>query len=188
MQTASCAALDSPGGVGGVIYVGSRADLASVTFGSNGEITAMALASGKYLRKYEGKQEKHDIKWTTVIQEPRNVFDITCDLFFWARSAMEWAAIQAMALAKRKFVIYTTADYQVKVAGIDKNPWKPGDLNDERGLNGSLEGGEGATFTAPKEQKVTFKMPMSFDIPKLYKPATTDTATILAELDAMLEA
>lgn len=185
MDETNCLALEAPGGVDGVIYVGKRTEINSVTFGANGEVTALTLKAGKYLRKYASKKETNDFKHTTVEQEPRNMFTQSAVISFWPYTPAEWEALQLLALIRRAFVIYITADNRVKVAGIDRNPWKPGDMDDERGLKGKLEGGEGIKFTDSKEQKISFTGNF-FEIPKLYKPAS-ETATVITELEALLE-
>jgi hypothetical protein len=185
LETTNCLALEAPGGVDGVIYVGKRTDIASVTFGANGEVTALTLKASTYLRKYASAKETNDFKYTTVVQKPRNMFTQTATISFWPYTPLEHEAVQKLGLIKRAFVIYVTADNRVKVAGIDRNPWKPGDMDDERGLSGSIEGAEGIVFTDSKAEKVTFTGNF-YEKPKLFQPAI-DTEDIITTLDAMLE-
>ena len=182
MAAANCLGEKAPGGVDGRIYVGFRSDIASATFGTNGEILTLVLKDGAVLYKFTGKPEKHDIKWTTVVQEPRNLFTHTGDLFFYPYTQAEFAAVEKLALAERMFVIYETRDGRVRAIGIDVDPYNAS-LDSGFGLKGQLEGGEGAVFTAPKEQKATLTGTF-FNGPKYYKPAAT-LATSIAELDAL---
>ena len=184
IATANCLGLNKPGGIDGTVYIGFRPDLDSVTFGTDGEITAMTLDSGKKLVKFAGKKLDHEIKWTLVAQKPVNMFQIVADLFLYPYTQAEVKSIEALLKQKRMFIIYVTTGGQVKAAGIDVNPWIAGELDDERGLEASAgEAAEGKTMEADTFNKVTLQGNF-FNLPKTYKPAST-LATVISELDAL---
>jgi hypothetical protein len=183
LRTVSCDGIKEPGGLEGEIYIGSRADLQSVTFGTNGEITAIAMKSSKYLEKYVGKREKHLVTFATIEQEPRNMFESTGVFAFWPYTAAEYEAIEKLGLAEKKFIIYRTQSNRLKAIGLDVHP-NTADIYYNNGLKGTIEGTEGEVFSTPIEKKVTFKGTF-FSPPKLFRPATT-LATVTSDLEALL--
>jgi hypothetical protein len=181
----TCLGEKKPGGVDGLIYVGHRFELASATFGTNGEVTAFTLASGKKLYKFAGKKEEHEPKWALVEQKPRNMFRQTIDLFFYPYTQSEIEAIQQLCLAERMFAIVITSAGQCKIYGIDRNPWVSGNLDDERGMKPiAAEAAEGKTISADTFNKVTLEG-LFYEVPKLYGPANS-LSTNLTALDAMV--
>lgn len=185
MAAITCLGDKKPGGVDGVVYIGHRFDLASVTFGTNGEITAFTLAASKKLYKFGGRKEEHEPKWSLVAQKPRNMFKQTVDLFLYPYTQAEIEAIQTLCLAERMFCIVVTSAGQVKVYGIDRNPWISGELDDERGLKPlSAEAAEGKTITADTFNKVTLEGDF-YEMPKLFGPANSLSAN-LTTLNGMI--
>lgn len=133
--TANCLGINRPGGVDGVVYVGNRSDLASITVDATSkEITALSLKATKKLVKFSGKNEMHELKTVIKAMKPRNMFTQTASLFLWPYTQLDLIAIQNLALAQRLFVIVIGKDSRIKIFGIDRNPWNAADLDDERGL------------------------------------------------------
>ena len=85
---------------------------------------------------------------------------------------------------KRAFVIYPTQAGQIKVLGLDVNPYVD-DIDDERGLaTTGFESNEGVAFADEGKATVTLEGDM-FDLPKMYKPASS-FSTNLAALDLLI--
>lgn len=133
--TANCLGENRPGGVDGVVYIGNRSDLASITVDATSkEITALSLKATKKLVKLAGKNQMHELKTAIKAMKPRNMFTQTASLFFWPYTQLDLIAIQNLYLAKRLFIIVIGTDARIKIFGIDRNPWNAADLDDERGL------------------------------------------------------
>lgn len=181
---ASCDAVKKVGGVKSRFWIGQKPDIASLTFGTNGEVTAMTLTGGKKLGKFEGMQFKNTAGTETTPNETRNLFNQTFTGILFYKTQAELEAIETLLIGDRYFVIYETEAGQLKVKGIDKNPFLATDLGANRGLNISAgTGSEGTVLADTTGVTVTMTGEM-YNFDKLYKPATA-IATVIAELDAL---
>jgi hypothetical protein len=181
---ATCDAVKKVGGVKSRFWIGQKPDIASLTFGSNGEVTAMTLTGGKKLGRYEGVQFKNTAQFDVVPGENRNMFTQTFTGILFYKTQIELEHIEKLFTADRMFVIVETEAGQLKAYGIDQNPYKAADLGPERGLNISAGTGSEGVLLADTTG-VTVTMAADFYNPtKLYKPATA-IATVIAELDAL---
>ncbi len=181
---ASCDAIKKVGGVKSRFYIGQKPDIASLTFGTNGEVTAMTLSAGKKLGKYDGMQFKNTASFETLPNENRNMFNQTFAGVLFYKTQAELEAIEKLLVSDRLFAIIETEAGQMKVYGIDKNPFYAADLGESRGLNISAgAGGEGTVLADSTGITVTMIGEM-YNPVKLYKPATA-LATVISELDAL---
>lgn len=178
LDSVNCLGANKAGGVDGVFYVGFRADLASVTFGTDGEITAMSMSSGKKLYKFAGLNNTHDIKAAKVKKGNITMFDQSADLILYPYTQAEVKALEAISSAKRMFLIYINAAGQTKAMGIDVNPVRVGEFDDERGLEASTtEFSEGKAIETENFSKLSLKGEF-FNLIKVFKPASTRAANI----------
>lgn len=185
IAAANCVGLKNPGGVDGIVYFGSRSDLASVTIdGTSKEITAITLKAGKKLYKFAGKKETHELKTTVLVQKPKNMYTQSASLFLFPGSQIEVAAIEQLINAERLFCAVVTLGGRIKFYGIDENPWIAGDFDDERGLK--CTGGdiiEGIEVTADNWTNVVLGGNF-WSLPKLFNTATA-LSTNIATLEAL---
>ena len=183
---ASCNGLQKVGGVDGTVYIGFRPDIATLTLGTNGEITALTLTGGKYLYKFGGKKEQHEI--TSDLVPMKGAFPKykhTAKMFLYPYSAADIQALENLLASKRMFLIYVSLSGQVKALGIDLNPYIGGDFDDERGLAPINEKWvEGINYAADSWSEVTLEGEF-WSKPKLYKPDGV-LADNIAALDAMV--
>lgn len=181
---ASCDAIKKVGGVNARFWIGQKPDIASLTFGSNGEITAMTLSSGKKLGKYEGVQYKNTASFEAVPNETRNTFNQNFTGILFYKTQAELEAIETLLVANRLFAIIETEAGQLKAYGIDKNPFNSADLGPNRGLNLSASSASEGTVLADTTGVTVTLVGEMYNPTKLYKPATA-LATVIAELDAL---
>ena len=179
IATANCLGIEKPGGVYDKVYIGYRPDIATMTVGTNGEITALTLKASKKLFPFASKKYVHDAKGSLVVQQNRNMFKhiFVGKLFPYTQS--EWKSLEELLISKRMFIIYPTQAGQVKTLGLDVNPYVS-DIDDERGLapTGS-DWLEGINFADEGSITVTLEGDM-FGMPKIYKPSETFAANIAA--------
>ena len=181
---ATCAAVKKVGGVKARFWIGQKPDIQSITFGTNKEITAMTLTSGKKLGRYEGMQFKNSAGFETAPAENRNLFTQTVTGILFYSTQAELEAINQLLVGDRYFAIIETEAGQLKAYGIDDNPFVAADLGPQRGLNISAgTGSEGVVMADSTGVTVTMSGLM-YNPTKLYKPATA-LATVIAELDAL---
>jgi len=181
---ASCDAVKKVGGVKSRFYIGQKPDIASLTFGTNGEITAMTLSAGKKLGKFDGVQFKNTAMFETIANETRNLFNQTFTGILYYKTQAELESIEKLLVSNRMFAIIETEAGQLKAYGIDQNPYNAADLGPERGLNITAgSGSEGVVLADTTGVTCTMAGEM-YNPTKLYKPATA-LATVIAELDAL---
>ena len=180
----SCAADKNPSGVEGRVYIGFRPDLASVTIGSNGEITDIALTSPLKLYKYVSKARMHKPSQAVIPGDKRNMFDHEIVLSLVAKTATERKSIELLAIAERMFCIYETVGGQLICAGIDVHPYKSAEIDDERGLKCTAlkQTDGGANINDNNAFEVTLKGSF-FGMQKTVEVDTT-LALSIVELDA----
>jgi len=181
---ASCDAVKKVGGVKSRFWIGQKPDLATLTFGTNGEVLTMTLKAGKKLGKFDGMQFKNTASTETVPNETRNMFNQTFTGVLFYKTQAELEAIEKLLISDRLFVLYETEAGQIKVKGIDQNPFNAADLGANRGMNITAgSGGDGTVLADSTGVTVTMVGEM-YNFDKLYKPATA-IATVIAELDAL---
>jgi hypothetical protein len=181
---ATCDAVKKVGGVKHRFWIGQKPDIDTLTFGSNGEITAMTLLSGKKLGRFEGMQFKNTAQFETTANENRNTFSHSFTGILYYKSATELVSIERLLVGDRYFALIETEAGQIKAYGIDLNPFNAADKGPLRGLNISAgTGSEGVQLADDTGVTITMTGTM-FTMPKLYKPATA-IATVISELDAL---
>jgi hypothetical protein len=181
---ATCAAVKKVGGVKARFWIGQKPDIDTLTFGSNGEITAMTLLAGKKLGRYEGTQFKNTAQFETTANENRNLFPHSVTGILYYSTQAELKAIEELLVGDRYFAIIETEAGQLKAYGIDQNPFNSADKGPLRGMNISAgTGTEGVVLADDTGVTVTMTGEM-YSLPKLYKPAGA-LATVIGELDAL---
>jgi hypothetical protein len=184
-QAANCLGIKKPGGTMASIYVGLRSDLATLTIGTDGEITAMTMKASKYLYKFTSQNHLHDLK-SSVVPKPtgKNMFKHGGVFTFFPYTPSEFASLEALLKSERMFAIIPTIAGQIKTLGLDVNPYVS-DIDDERGL--MVTGGD-ITEGVKYEDRGSVTVHLEgefFDLPKQYKPATS-FATNITALDALV--
>jgi hypothetical protein len=116
--TPDCAALLKEGGTKKVWYVGSLADVATYTQGTNGELTALTLATGKKLLRLEGKKEKNNADFSTERSENGPLYTHNANFIAYYSTQLEKATIEAIARMDDLFVFVPTSANQVEVYGM----------------------------------------------------------------------
>lgn len=182
----TCAAERRPNGFKGRVYMGFRADLDTGTaFGTNGNITNIALKAGKKLTKYTGINMRHAADQSLKPGKNINMFIQNVKLILFASTQAEIASIEKLAKAYRMFCITETEDGQLMAYGIDKNPWVPTDLDDERGLDvKSLKHAYGGNDINAESAYETELEGEFFNLAKVVNVDTT-LALSITELDAL---
>jgi len=182
--TADCDAVKKVGGVKGKVWIGQKPDLATLTWGTPGEILTMTLGVGKKLATFEGIQFKNTAGSEVAPAENRNLFTQSVSLLLFYKTQTQKKSIQDLLIGDRYFVIIETEAGQLKAYGLDQNPFNPADLGPERGLNVTAgSGGEGTVMADTTGVAITLSGAL-YDMVNLYKPATS-IETVKAQLDAL---
>lgn len=152
----SCAAVKKKGGFDKTFYVGNIADLDSVTYGSDQEVTAFTFAATKGFKKITGKRLKHGAETTLEAGDNVNMRTQNFNSVLYAQSAAERAAVEALWDAEDIFVVAESNAGTLEVYGINKGSnsqfdnyglkasagtWNDGvALNDDTGIPTSFSG------------------------------------------------
>lgn len=184
-----CLARDKKTGVRGALYFGDRRELATVTFGTNGEITGLTMNQACQMWKIEGMNSSHKIDFKSVQSGSKNaMFECSVEANFYVLTQAQIAAIEKLVQLKYAFVFYITNEGLVKAAGIDKHPVFTSDLFDQRGLmaqDGS-ELNEGIQMAEDQPFKIMLKGQF-YNTAKVYMPTgATGVTAIIAALEAYL--
>jgi hypothetical protein len=129
-------------------------------------------------------QFKNTASTETVPNETRNMFNQTFTGILFYKTQAELEAIEKLLTGDRYFVVYETEAGQLKVKGIDKNPFNAADLGENRGMNITAGSGGDGTVLADSTGVTCTMVGEMYNFDKLYKPATA-LATVIAELDAL---
>jgi hypothetical protein len=181
-QIASCNGLKKVGGIDGTVYIGFRSDIATLTLGTDGEITTLTLASGKKLSKFGGNKEQHAVTWESVPMKGKAMFKHAANFFLYPYSQTDVKQLEFLISSERMFAIYVNLAGQVKAIGIDIDPIFATDFVSERGLKvTTAKYQEGVTYAADTWCEVPMEG-VFWNAPKLYKPSASLAANI-TELD-----
>jgi hypothetical protein len=170
---ASCDAVKKVGGIKSRFYIGQKPDIATCTFGTHGEITALTLASGKFLNRFEGVQYKNTGSFETIVNETRNLFNQTFTGILFYHTQTDLEAIEKILISDRLFVIAETESGEFKAYGIDKNPFNAADLGKNRGLNVSAGTGSDGVVLADNTGVTITLVGELYNPVKMFKPAST---------------
>ncbi len=182
-QIASCNGLKKVGGIDGTVYIGFRADIETLTLGSDGEITGLTLGEGKYLSKFGGNKEQHVVTWESVPMKGKAMFKHAANFFLYPYSQADVKQLEYLISSERMFAIYVNLAGQVKAIGIDIDPVFTTDFVSERGLKvTTAKYQEGVTYAADTWCEVPMEG-VFWNSPKLYKP-NVSLATNIAELES----
>lgn len=152
----SCAAVKKKGGFDKKFYVGNIADLDSVTYGSDQEVTAFTFAATKGFKTVTGKRLKHGAETTLEAGENVNMRTQNFNAVLYAQSAAERTAVEALWDAEDIFIVAESNAGTLEVYGINKGTnsqydnfglkassgtWNDGvQLNDDTGIPTSFSG------------------------------------------------
>jgi hypothetical protein len=152
----SCAALKKKGGFDKRIWVGSIADLDSVTYGTDQEVTAFTFAAAKGFKTISGKRLKNGAETTLEAGENVNMRTQNLNVVLYAQSAAERASVEVLWDSDDVFAVAESNAGTIEVYGINKGSnsqfdnfglkasagtWNDGvALNDDTGIPTTLSG------------------------------------------------
>lgn len=152
----SCAALKKKGGFDKRIWVGSIADLDSVTYGTDQEVTAFTFAATKGFKTISGKRLKNGAETTLEAGENVNMRTQNLNVVLYAQSAAERASVEVLWDSDDVFAVAESNAGTIEVYGINKGSnsqfdnfglkasagtWNDGvALNDDTGIPTTLSG------------------------------------------------
>jgi hypothetical protein len=116
----SCAALKQKGGFDKRFYVGNIADLDSVTYGTDQEVTAFTFAATKGFKKIIGKRLKHGAETSLEAGDNVNMRTQNFNAVLYAQSAAERKAVEELWDAEDIFVVAESNAGTIEVYGINK--------------------------------------------------------------------
>lgn len=116
----SCEAVKKPGGANKSIYVGSVKDLTSVTYGTDGQVKALTLASGKQMVKMTGRIGKNTASEPITAEGEGNVniYVHTVSPVLYHFTQAEMNAIADLDSLDQSFFIIPMRSGQIKVYGL----------------------------------------------------------------------
>ena len=114
----SCDAIKKKGGFDATFFIGSVADLASVTISLTGEVEVIAFAATKGLKKITGKRLKHGAGVALAAGEVVNMRTQSFNAVLYAKSAAERWAIEQLADAIDVFIIAESNAGTFEVFGL----------------------------------------------------------------------
>lgn len=138
-------------GVRGDVYFADKRDITGVTFGTNGQVLTITMATGKQFFKLSGEHNTHKINpGKSKYSGTKNVmYDADVELNFHPNYDSVYSATPVVLatdkilneLNKLKYGVfaYITNEGILKFIGIDQNPQFPTDFFDLRGL-GAVDG------------------------------------------------
>jgi hypothetical protein len=118
--TPSCATLRKKGGYDKRFWIGSVADLASITYGTNQETTAFAFTPTLGLKVYSGKRFKNNAVHGINAGENFNERVQSFNAVLFAQTAAERTSIEQLIDAEDVFVIAEGNSGVLEVFGINK--------------------------------------------------------------------
>lgn len=160
--TGACEAVKKAGGVNKSIYAGSIKDLASVTFGTDGDITALTFAASKVLVKFTGRMEKNTASEPIVAEGEGNVIQYTHTVqpVLYHSTQAERNAIQELFSLDNAFFIVPMRSGQIVCYGISNDATELQDFglkvtegDDAVGLLLNDQNAQTATFTGNFKHK-----------------------------------
>jgi hypothetical protein len=116
----SCATLIKKGGYDKRFWIGSIADLSSITFGTNQEITALAFTSPYGFKTYSGKRFKNNAAHSITAGENFNERVQSFNAVLFAETAAERKSIEQLIDAQDVFVVSESNNGKLEVFGINK--------------------------------------------------------------------
>ena len=178
----SCDAIKKKGGHAKKIWVGNIADLDSVTYGTDQEVTAFSFAATKGFKTVTGKKLKNGAETTLEAGDNVNMRVQNYNAVLYAKSANERKAVEELWDAEDLFIVAESNAGTLEVYGINKGAnseydnfglkasagtWSDGvQLNDDTGIPTTFSG--------------------QFDNGPLIYDEGTAIATSIAALDALV--
>lgn len=178
----SCAALKQKGGFDKRFYVGNIADLDSVTYGTDQEVTAFTFAATKGFKKVIGKRLKNGAETTLEVGENVSMRTQNFNAVLYAQSAAERASVEALADAEDIFVVAESNAGTLEIFGINKGTNSQFDNYGLKASAGSWN--QGVLLNDPNQFAMTFSGELE-NFPLIYDEGTA-LATNIAALDAQV--
>tara|TARA_R110000822_G_scaffold65420_3_gene160122 strand:+ start:201 stop:779 length:579 start_codon:yes stop_codon:yes gene_type:complete len=114
----SCEAIKKKGGFDKTFFIGSVADLASVTLSATGEVEAIAFTSPTGFKKITGKRLKHGAGSALAAGEVVNMRTQSFNAVLYAKSAAERWSIEQLADSIDVFIIAESNAGTFEVFGL----------------------------------------------------------------------
>ncbi len=116
----TCAALKKKGGFDKRFWVGSVSDIATLTYGTNQEVTALTFTGATGLKTFTGKRLKHGANATLEQGEVVNQRIQNFLPMLYAQTAAERASLELLADAEDIFIFAESNAGVIEVFGINK--------------------------------------------------------------------
>lgn len=150
----SCDALRKKGGFDKRFWIGSVNDLASVTYGTDQEVTAFTFNATKGFKTFTGKKLKHGATHGIEVGENNTSRTQNFNAVLYARSGAERAALENLIDAEDVFVVAEGNHGLLEVYGINKGA---NSQFDNYGLKvTTAEKNDGALLNDDTSAKLTF--------------------------------
>ncbi len=183
----TCATQDQMGGIDKRIYVGETNDIdtATTVFATDGSLTTLDLLTGKTLKRFIGRAEKHTPSTAGEAGDNRNFFMQSVAVWVQAKTQAEKNAAEDLFKSRGIFIgVETNGDSQsegqIEFFGLPKNLTGLGNFE----LKGSAYQHDwGTALNDPNQIVVTLSGRFPNDA-IVYNP-TGNLATNIAALDAM---
>ena len=185
LTSLTCAQLYEGGGIDARMYIGNRADIATCVAGSDGEITALTLTSGKKLYKLMGLPYKN----TASSKDGELTSDVRLKTHevIWNGNivtAAQKKSVEQYCNSRNLFVIIEKETGGFLVFGLDYNPRTSSFLDNRRGLTAKCDLTIAADINTPNASVITFMAANMYTHPVPFAPASSN-ATNIATLDAL---
>ena len=167
----TCEALKKLGGANKRIWIGQISDIDTVTFGVDGEITAFTLLTGKSLKAFIGKKEKHQGTYELTAGETVNLFNQAAILALYFETDLERKAVNELVNVEDMFAMIETNAGSIEVFGISNSSVLG---YDNFGLKATAGTGNGTGVLINDD--TVYRVTLSGNVPNLpmrYKPADT---------------
>jgi len=178
----SCAALKQKGGFDKRFYVGNIADLDSVTYGTQQEVTAFTFAATKGFKKIIGKRLKNGAETTLEAGDNVNMRVQNFNSILYCQSAAERLAVEELMDAEDIFIVAESNAGTLEVFGINKGTNSQFDNYGLKATAGTWN--QGILLNDPNQVAATFSGEFE-NLPLIYDEGTA-LATNIAALDAQV--
>jgi hypothetical protein len=188
---ASCDALKRQGGIDSRIWLGSIADIASVTLDANGQIDTFTLGASKFIYPYQGKKLTNNAQAElTVSENGPSTFTHTVNATLFPVTGAQMKSVENLLLAGGPmFAIIerkgtgSASNNGFEIYGLSWNPFKEA-IETEDGLLPSAGTYQTGTALTDSTGTVIALSGVAYNLPKMMF-AADDYAAALAAIEAL---
>lgn len=176
LATLTCAGLFEAGGHDARIYVGNRADIASVTE-TSGVVTAFTLAATKTLKRFIGKPYTNSSQ--SEDGDLTAQYRLKTQTVTWVGNAVntaDTAALEAIGNSRNLFVVVELETGAFMIYGLDKNPHTGSWTDSRRGMMAKVSIVKNPDPNTPNSATVVFTGENLYSHPVRFNEAGTNAA------------